>query len=277
MSGAYDGAAVTFATMHGKELLASTAFREILGATVTAPPDLDTDQFGTFAGDIPRTLAPLAAARVKARLGMRMTGAAFGLASEGSFGSGLGYLVENREILVFIDEGRGLEVVEAAMNTSPLPGARSIRSAPDALAFASSVGFPNQGVIVQSTLERQTTAHKTITRLADLESIVTKLLQDDASVTILPDYRAHKSPSRASIIRVLSERMARRLRTTCPACEAPGYGQVDIERGVPCSLCGGATQVIAADICGCALCEHRTRIARDLTLADPRWCDYCNP
>ena len=43
-SSAYTGRTVTFATMHGKELLARDAFHHILGATVTAPRALDTDQ-----------------------------------------------------------------------------------------------------------------------------------------------------------------------------------------------------------------------------------------
>lgn len=50
----YPGSHITFATMHGKEHLARDAFYDVLGTTVTAPRGLDTDQFGTFAGDIPR-------------------------------------------------------------------------------------------------------------------------------------------------------------------------------------------------------------------------------
>jgi len=50
-SSAYTGRTVTFATMHGKELLARDAFHHILGATVTAPRALDTDQFGNSKQD----------------------------------------------------------------------------------------------------------------------------------------------------------------------------------------------------------------------------------
>jgi len=50
-SSAYTGRTVTFATMHGRELLARDAFHHILGATVTAPRALDTDQSGNSKQD----------------------------------------------------------------------------------------------------------------------------------------------------------------------------------------------------------------------------------
>ena len=117
----YAGARIAFATMHGKEQLARHAFLDTLGADVIAPADLDTDQFGTFSGEIARTLSPRAAALAKARLGMQLAGVPYGLASEGSFNSGLGFLVEHHEALIFIDEIRDLELAEGTITTSPLP------------------------------------------------------------------------------------------------------------------------------------------------------------
>ncbi|MEC5152555.1 hypothetical protein [Cryobacterium sp. GrIS_2_6] len=108
---AYIGRAITFATMHGKELLAHDAFQNLLGATGTAATGIDTDQFGTFAGDIPRPLSPRDSARAKAQLGMQIAGTGLGLASEGTFTSGFGLIVENIELLVFIDNTLGLEIV----------------------------------------------------------------------------------------------------------------------------------------------------------------------
>jgi hypothetical protein len=101
-----------------------------------------------------------------------------------------------------------MEVVEGATNTSPLPAARRIRSAHDALAFATSVGFTDQEVIVQRIARSRTTTYKTLTQFDDFEMTVEALLQADSSVMILADHRAHKAPSRAEIIRMLSERMA---------------------------------------------------------------------
>ncbi|TFD04620.1 DUF6671 family protein [Cryobacterium sp. TMT1-66-1] len=267
---------ITFATMHGKEHLARDAFRDVLGATVTAPEGLDTDQFGTFAGDILRTLTPRAAARAKARLGMQMASSTLGLASEGSFSATFGP-VEHMEILLFIDDDLGLELIEGTRTTSPIPGGHTITAAPQARRYGEALGFPAQGVIVQSTKAALTTAHKNITNLDQLEQTVQAMLKNGSTVIVLPDYRAHHAPSRADTIRTLCAQMAQRLATECPTCQTPGFGQVDVEHGLPCSQCGSPTRVIAADIHACGKCDHRTRVPRDNTRADPTWCDYCNP
>ena len=71
--------------------------------------------------------------------------------------------------------------------------------------------------------------------------------------------------------------MARRLAISCPNCHTPGFGQVDIERGLRCSDCGEPTRVIAADISGCGRRPHTVRTPRMGQRASPQWCDYCNP
>ena len=262
--------------MHGKEYLARDAFYDVLGATVTAPRGLDTDQFGTFAGDIPRTLTPRNAARVKARLGMQIAGTPLALASEGSFGASFGP-VEHREILMFIDDDLGLELIESTLTTSPLPSGRTITTPTQPRDFAEALGFPAQGVILQSTHDGLTTADKNFTDLEQLQRNVEALLADGSAVNVLPDYRAHRSPSRADTIRTLCAHMVRRLATKCPNCHTPGFGQVDVEHGLRCSHCGAATHVIAADIHGCGKCPHQARIPRTHKGADPTWCDHCNP
>jgi hypothetical protein len=266
-----------FATMHGKEELAREAFHDTLGATVIAPNGLDTDRFGTFAGDIPRTLAPRHAARAKARLGMQLAGVQLGLASEGSFSAGFGPLVQQTEIVLFIDDDLGLELVEGTITSSPVPGGRAVATPIQARDFAQALGFPAQGVILQSNGDGRTTVHKDFEHLDHLQRTAETLLAEGSSVIALPDYRAHRSPSRAETIRTLCAHMAKRLATNCRDCGTPGFGQIDVEHGLPCSLCGAATQVIAADIHGCGTCPNRTRISRPHERADPTWCDSCNP
>jgi len=272
----YAGQTVVFATMHGKEELAQRAFAERLGASVIAPDHLDTDQLGTFAGDIPRTLSPRTAVRVKARLGIEITGLPFAMASEGSFRSTL-VGVDTTEILLFLDMQRGLEIVEYVVESSTLPAARRVENVRAALAYAARVGFPEQGVLLNmhdgtSTLTRHGIA--TTTTLAD---VVARSLDEGMTLTVLPDHRAHRSPARAERIEALSDRMARRLATPCPDCSAPGYGIVDVERGLSCSLCENPTAVIAADIHGCGVCGRRESRPRSGARADPSVCELCNP
>ena len=52
---------------------------------------------------------------------MQLAGVAYGLAFEFSFKSGLGFLAEHHEALIFIDEIRDLELVEGTITSSPLP------------------------------------------------------------------------------------------------------------------------------------------------------------
>jgi hypothetical protein len=93
------------------------------------------------------------------------------------------------------------------------------------------------------------------------------------------DMRAHMNPTRMTAIRALAGRLAARLAALCPDCGAPGWGQVDLLRGLPCSSCNQPTQGVMAIIDGCTVCQHReTRPRPDgVTAASPASCDWCNP
>jgi len=262
--------------MHGKELLTRDAFRETLGADVIAVGGLDTDQFGTFTGDITRTLAPKAAALAKARLGMQLAQTPYGLASEGSFSSPMGLLVEHHEVLVFVDDDHGLELVEAQLSTSSVPSALTVTTIDAALQWATAVGFPHQGLVIRAG-DLGDTIIKGVDTPDELQDRITEFLVAGTRVVIEPDYRAHRCPSRASVITALAERMAQRLAAACEQCDTPGFGQVDVERGLPCEYCGELTNVVAATIMGCARCSFTVRVPRAEQFAPARWCDGCNP
>lgn len=272
----YAGRTIAFATMHRKEELAREAFAGILGARITAPK-LDTDQFGTFAGDIPRTLSPIEAARAKAELGMRITGLTSAIASEGSFSAGSGWATRQTEHVLFRDQERGIELVESTTGAFPVPPGRHITDRADALSYARRIGFPAQGVIIQGHRPERIDPFKNVRSDADLERIVDQLLAENVPVSVLPDYRAHRSPARAETIRALCTRMAQRLATPCPDCGAPGFGRVGIIRGLPCALCRAPTHLPTADLLGCGLCQATEAHPHRQSLADPQWCDRCNP
>ena len=273
----YAAQRVTFATMHHKERLAREPFHRILGAEVTAPLGLDTDQFGTFSGEVPRTLTPLDAARVKARLGMQMDGTTLGLASEGSFTAGFGIALEHTELLLFIDDERNLELVESVVGPSPVPPGRAITSVAEAHLFAQVSGFPRQGLMVLSVDSGGVTVHKNLETVEVLIETVRALLATSPSVTLEPDHRAHAAPARATVIHALAERLAQRLATDCPRCGTPGFGRIDVEPGLRCQACGTPTHIVAADLHGCGGCRFTERAPREQCRADPRWCDRCNP
>jgi hypothetical protein len=72
--------------MHRKEEAVAPALLSTLGLLVVPARGLDTDQLGTFSGEVPREGSMLDVAMRKARLGMSATGLPLGIASEGTFG-----------------------------------------------------------------------------------------------------------------------------------------------------------------------------------------------
>ena len=72
--------------MHGKQIALQETFAAI-GVKLKLPADLDTDQFGTFSGEVPRRGTMEEAARAKLATAMRETGISAGLVSEGAYGA----------------------------------------------------------------------------------------------------------------------------------------------------------------------------------------------
>ncbi len=276
----YAGTVIAMGTMHGKERQVGPPFAEVLGARVVAPGGIDTDRFGTFTGDVSRTLAPLAAATEKARLAMQVAGVPLGLASEASYETWLGVLARHEEVMVFIDDTRGILVVEAVA-VPAAPGApQLVDVAEHAVEAARRFGFPGQGAAVKAVVDgRPDIFGKGITDATTLVGIVDAALAvaDSGQAWVEPDLRAQHNPSRRNVLIALAGRLARRLVTACPRCQCPGYGVVGVCDGLPCLACGCSTTLIAADVYGCPSCEHRSTVWHATPGAEARFCPRCNP
>lgn len=275
----YRGAEVALGTRHGKGEQLAPAFAEVLGARVRTPPDLDTDRFGAFTGEVPRTTTPREAARAKARLAMRATGSPRGLATEASYGPLVGVGVPGHEELVlFLDDALGIEVVEVHRSLGTPGTSLRVRDAgPDVERYLAAVGWPAQAVVVRAGPGEPVAKGLTdADRLRDAIAAAARAAHDGHAV-LEPDLRAHRCPSRRAVLVELGGVLARRLATCCPACGAPGWGRVGVETGLPCRACGTATTTVRADRHGCARCPHRVDVPRAEPVADPRWCPTCNP
>ena len=267
-------------TMHGKERQVAPAFDHELGALVIAPNGIDTDQFGTFTGEVARTRTPMAAATAKARLAMCAAGVRYGLASEASYHAWLGMLPLHEEVLVFVDDTRGIQVAEG-VRVPGTPGAPCpVDGGDDAVVAARAFGFPHQGAAVKASVAgRIRVVGKGITDTRELIDAVNAAVAaaDPGQAWLEPDLRAHHNPSRRDVIVTLANRLASRLATPCPRCGCPGYGKVAVREGLPCDACGCPTSLVAADIHGCPACDHLDAVARTGALAEPRFCPECNP
>lgn len=247
---------------------------------VFAPPDLDTDRFGTFCGETERSTSPVDTAKAKAELAMHATGAEYGLASEASYELLLGLTPQHEEILVFLDRTREICVAEGH-RTLGTPGTPTDVTDPETAVYAArEFGFPQQGAIVTAKVGGKPRAFRK--GIADADTLRRAIhiaigASDGGFATVQPDLRAHHNPSRRVVLMDLARRLAARLATPCPACGCPGYGRTSSQPGTPCRDCGRATQITAADIHSCPACPHNHAVARPPSQADPRWCERCNP
>lgn len=284
-AGRYQDRPVALATRHGKERAVGPPLRRHLNASLKVAEDVDTDALGTFSGEVRRIGTAKETAFAKARLGMAATGLPLGLASEGSFAPHptLGFVPADHEIVAFVDSDLGLEIAEGVLSLRTNFAHLNARPGDDIGPFLKRIGFPSHAVIVRP-LDGDTggmPVAKGIIEADDLARATQQAaaLSSDGRVRIETDMRAHLNPTRMAVIRATATRLALRLASTCPACEAPGWGRVGVERGLPCRACGEPTELVAAIVEGCAVCTERRRQPRPdgRAGADPGECPACNP
>lgn len=280
----YRGQRAVLTTMHGKEAVIAPVLRERLGLAVVTASAVDTDALGTFSGEVPRTGTMLEAAIAKARLGMAQSGLAIGMASEGSYGPHpyVPFMAGGIELMVLVDDTRGIVVAEHLVEDAPVFDHAFARTSGELGPFLERIGFPDHAVIVRPAMDAPMhTVYKGLRRKGDLEAAVGACasLSGDGRALVQTDMRAHMNPTRMDSIRRLASALADRLARPCPACSAPGYGQVDVESGLPCEDCGAPSIMIRNWIFGCVACDHRERRPRPdgLAYAHPAHCPLCNP
>ncbi len=273
------GRQASLATLHGKERAVAPALAR-LGIAVTVVP-VDTDALGTFTGEVERALPPRETVVAKARLGMAASGLDLGLASEASFGPhpALPFVAVQEELLAFVDDARGVAHVERLVTTRTNFGHVDVADVAAAGGFLRQCRFPGHAVIVRPV----GAAGPIVKGVADAavlaEAVAAARSASPAGLArIETDMRAHHNPRRLVALRRLARQLATRLATPCPQCGAPGFGPVDVERGLPCADCGTPTPAVRADVLGC-LCGScrvvRPRPGPDA--ADPAMCPECNP
>lgn len=283
--GPYAGCRAVLATMHGKEAAIAAILFDRLGLSVCTAPDLDTDVLGTFTGEIPRAGSMRDAAIAKAKLGMAATGLPVGIASEGSYGPHphLPFVSGGIELMVLVDAARGIVIADSLVEDAPVFHHAYARSFDELGAFLERSRFPGHALIVQAA-ESPMAASPIYKGLRGRDELASAIVHcaahsHDGRALIQSDMRAHMNPTRMTTLRRLATTFAERVATPCPACGVPGYGQVDVETGLPCADCGAPSTLVSHQVFGCTGCEHRERKPRPdgRTYADPARCPQCNP
>lgn len=272
----YGGKTASLATMHGKLELISPHM-DALGLRVFTSL-VDTDKFGTFSGDVARLATPYETAVAKAREGMDVSGSTIGIASEGSI-SVQGFLpfVADIETVVFIDDDNEFVLAESAVSHQIITHSWTLSHGLAVEADLVRAGFPDHGLIVRTNCNTVATT-KGIHDRTQLNLVIEQCWEMGATQVIVEsDLRAHHSPSRRPTISEAARKLAQRLLISCPECDCPGWGQVDIVCGQRCGLCGSATQGKLADVFGCCRCDAKVTGVVNSEPADPSNCQRCNP
>ncbi len=266
---------------HQKLHQIAPAFESIVGLHMLEA-DLDTDQLGTFTGEIERKFPPLETAIRKARMGMRHLGIPIGMASEGSIGADLvvPFVTSDVEHLVLVDDERHLIISEVyrsfeitAVSTVTFPDE-------DLTEFLARAKFPNHKLIVKPNSTAEISSIKGISTFQELRRAIAECSKhsQNGSVLIESDLRAHSSPSRQRNIARVARLLAAKVNRLCPVCSVPGWGRVRFEMGLQCSMCKGfVAEAIRQEVNGCVLCSY-TELGKVVTeSADPATCPRCNP
>ena len=241
---------------------------------------VDTDSLGTFTGEIERLGSAKETVLAKARLGITKSGNPRGLASEGSIGADpfIPYINSDFELIAFIDEELGFQLVESFRSTEIIAATIKVKSGTDLSDFIRRADFPNHKLIVRSTDKPVSFTVKGIDSQQILEESLQQAFRDFPEVIVESDLRAHCSPSRMSNIGEAAKKMALRLQRLCPECKTPGWGVVRVLRGLPCSQCGEISEErVRAEVLGCVKCRHEEEGRPLAESIDPGNCNLCNP
>ena len=280
-SDGYRGRSAALLTQHGKETILGPLLEQQLGCAVRHVTGYDTDQLGTFTRDTPRVGSQLEAARQKARVGMELSGLPLGLASEGAFAMDphTGLVPWNVEVVIWIDDERGLEVV--GMAQGPALDRQGLIGTREALhTFAAEAEFPAHGLVLRPEGPDDPRVVKQLHTWDELAQAFDRMRQQATNGMVFAesDLRAHRNPTRQAVIRRAGLDLANRLLSPCPVCQSPGYSRHGHVPGLRCRSCGRRTHLPAAELWCCPACGHETPSPLPTEQrADPSQCQYCNP
>lgn len=272
---------IALTTKHDKLRLIKPAFDEYVGCELFEE-NLDTDQLGTFSGEIERVASPRETAIQKARLGMKETGLLLGIASEGSIGPDpvVPFIHSNIEHLVLVDDQNGIVISEIYRSFEITAATITASPDQDLTSFLEKADFPNHALIVRPNTQKKRSCIKGITDYERLMDAIetSSQLSPNGIVVIESDLRAMHSPSRQRNIEEVAKLLAKRVSQICPNCQIPGWGRVGYEKGLNCSECELENpDAIRHEKLGCVKCEHE-ELGNVIAFAlDPAQCQSCNP
>ncbi len=276
----FEGRDLVVATMHKKEKVIAPILEKELRVKCIVPNDLDTDQLGTFTGEVDRVYDPITTAKKKCELAMAISNCTLAVANEGSFGAhpSIFFVPADEEIIVFLDKENDLEVIVKEVSTETNFKAAEIKGKSELVEFANTAGFPSHGIILKSN-EVPYKIYKGLTDWSSLLDAFNHLKEDYPTVCLETDMRACFNPTRMNVIKNATQRLIKAIHSACPNCNTPGFSIVKAKQGLKCSRCNFPTRSTISYIFACKKCNHsyEQMYPHNKLNEDPMFCDICNP
>jgi len=244
---------------------------------------IDTDQYGTFSGEVERKGSVLETLRRKTQeVFKQIPEAKLTLATEGTFGPHpyIGFISSDHEALLLTDKEQGLEIYVDEISLETNLGEKSVKSFEEVIPFLETVKFPSHGLIIQPQ-ENLEVLFKGITEMSALEKAIVKSIDHSPSrqAKVTTDMRAHFNPTRMKVIEQVGRKLVKRLSSFCNECGLLGFWPVEHREGLPCVECGEPSRTVKEYLWGCLRCSYQEIRPREdgKTHIDAGQCERCNP
>jgi len=277
----FEGRRLLVATNHGKEQVIAPILERVLGVHCLVDDSFNTDQFGTFTGEMERNDNALDTVRNKCRKAMEHTGLDLVVASEGSFGAHptIFFAKLNEELLLLVDAKNGLEISVREWSLETNFDGQQVASLAELFEFVNRVQFPSHALILRKSATDMQEIEKGILDWAKLGESFLYFMQQFGSVYVETDMRAMCNPSRMRVIEKTTFQLVEKIQSLCPTCAAPGFGCVGATPGLPCEMCNMPTNSVLSLTYSCLKCGETSekKYPNDKRYEDPTYCNWCNP
>lgn len=269
------------ATKHQKETVIVPLLEKNLGVICFTLDDFETDNLGTFSGEIRRQNDPLTTLRAKCDQGRAHSNCDLVIANEGSFGGhpSLLFAHADDELLMLKDYKNDLEIVARELSLSTNLNAAKIETEEQLLDFAAKVQFPSHAIILKYAKNNTRTIFKGIQNQILLLQKFKQLKSQFGCAYAETDMRARYNPTRMLVIKKAVEKLIQKINKKCPHCHTPGFDIMNTNEGLPCALCSLPTRSILSCTYQCKVCDHNEEhyFPKGKKTEEPTYCDHCNP
>jgi hypothetical protein len=269
------------ATKHGKEKVIAPILEKNLAVDCFVPANFDTDQWGTFSGEVERKEDVLNTLREKCLNAMKENNCDLAIASEGSFGAhpSIFFAHADDEVAMLLDSKNNLEIIARELSIETNFNGSQISNCNELIDFATKANFPSHGLILKSS---ESNFEQVIKGIVDEKTLLEgfhTLSSKYEKVYVETDMRALYNPSRMKIIEKAVTKLVKVALTQCPNCNYSGFTVTEIKEGLPCEWCHSPTRSTLSFISTCKKCSFiaEEKYPHQKTAEDPMYCDFCNP